>query len=235
MEYAIIIVIRKDRSMLNKDLFLTHDSLVDDFVQSFTYPYEVLSKIESYIIEKGKTLGSDYLFKEGNIWIHKSAKVDPSSTIIGPCIIDRESEIRPHAYIRGKVVVGKRCVIGNSSELKNTLLYDDVQVPHFNYVGDSILGSHAHLGAGSIISNLKSDKTDVVIKSNPPLSTNLRKVGAFLGDYVEVGCNCVLNPGTVVGVHSTIYPLTSVRGVIPPYIIMKDKDTLARKEVLQHG
>ena len=168
---------------------------------------------------------------EDNIWIHKNAHVFESAYIMGPCIIDDGAEIRHCAFIRGGVIIGKNSVLGNSCEAKNAILFDNVQVPHFNYVGDSILGSHAHMGAGSITSNVKSDKKLVVIKSGDEvLETGIKKVGAFLGDNVEIGCNCVLNPGTFIGPNSRIYPLTSVRGVIKENSIVKSMNIIVEKE-----
>ena len=216
--------------MKTKELFLSDNSIANNFVKNSEYPYEVLPYIKEYIIGLGNKLGSDYELKGNNIWVHKDAKVSDTAFINGPCIIDSNAEIRHCAYIRGSVIVGKNCVVGNSCEIKNAILFDNVQVPHFNYVGDSILGYHSHLGAGAIISNLKSDKSLVTIKyEDKELKTNLKKVGAFLGDYVEVGCNSVLNPGTIIGPYTSIYPLTSVRGVIKEKRLVKSKDEIVRK------
>ena len=216
--------------MRNKDLFLTYNSIAMDLIRRCKYPVEVLPYLVGYIEFLGSTLDSGYEQVLENIWVAKDASIDNSSLIQGPCIIDHEAEIRHNAYIRGSAIIGKNCVLGNSSEIKNSIMFDESKAPHFNYIGDSILGYKAHLGAGAIISNLKSDGSDVVIKSSEPLDTNLRKVGAFLGDNVEVGCNSVLNPGTIIGPNTSIYPLTFVRGVIPPNSIMKDKNTLVRKK-----
>ena len=214
------------------ELFLSDNSIAINYIRKYEYPYMVLSFIKDIIIEIGNNLSNDYELKGDNVWIHKEAKVDESSKIIGPCIIDANAKIRHTAYIRGNVIIGKNCVLGNSCEIKNAILFDEVQVPHFNYVGDSILGYHSHLGAGVIISNLKSDKKNVVIKYNDKKQeTNLRKVGAFLGDYVEVGCNSVLNPGTIIGSNTIIYPLTSVRGVIESNMIVKKEDIIIKKEI----
>ena len=201
--------------MKTNEIFISNDSIAIDLIRNSTYPYEVLGSIKDYIVKLGNTLGDDYIKMEDNIWIHKNAHVFESAYIMGPCIIDDGAEIRHCAFIRGGVIIGKNSVLGNSCEAKNAILFDNVQVPHFNYVGDSILGSHAHMGAGSITSNVKSDKKLVVIKSGDEvLETGIKKVGAFLGDNVEIGCNCVLNPGTFIGPNSRIYPLTSVKELL---------------------
>lgn len=216
--------------MKTKDLFISNESIANDFIKSYEYPFEVLPNIKNYIIELGNNLNEDYNKIDSNIWIHKSAKISKSVEIIGPCIIDEDAEIRHNAYIRGNVIIGKKCVLGNSCEIKNSILYNSVQVPHFNYVGDSILGYCSHMGASSIISNLKSDKSNVVIKNNDvKIETNLKKVGAFLGDNVEVGCGCVLNPGTIILPNSNVYPLVSVRGIIPNNSIVKSMDDIINK------
>lgn len=217
--------------MKTNEIFISNESIADDFIKSFEYPYQVLPNIKNYIYELGKNLRENYYLYDDAVWIHKSAKVHKSAEITGPCIIDEAAEIRPNAYIRGSVIVGKNCVVGNSCELKNVILYNYVQVPHFNYVGDSILGTHSHLGAGAIISNLKADKQNIIIKKNDEyFETNLRKIGAFLGDNVEVGCNCVLNPGTVIYPNSIVYPTTCVRGVIPSNVIVKDMNNIVKIE-----
>lgn len=217
--------------MKTNEIFISNDSIAIDLIRNSTYPYEVLGSIKDYIVKLGNTLGDDYIKMEDNIWIHKNAHVFESAYIMGPCIIDDGAEIRHSAFIRGGVIIGKNSVLGNSCEAKNAILFDNVQVPHFNYVGDSILGSHAHMGAGSITSNVKSDKKLVVIKSGDEvLETGIKKVGAFLGDNVEIGCNCVLNPGTFIGPNSRIYPLTSVRGVIKENSIVKSMDIIVEKE-----
>ncbi len=217
--------------MKTNEIFISNDSIAIDLIRNSTYPYEVLGSIKDYIVKLGNTLGDDYIKMEDNIWIHKNARVFESAYIMGPCIIDDGAEIRHCAFIRGGVIIGKNSVLGNSCEAKNAILFDNVQVPHFNYVGDSILGSHAHMGAGSITSNVKSDKKLVVIKSGDEvLETGIKKVGAFLGDNVEIGCNCVLNPGTFIGPNSRIYPLTSVRGVIKENSIVKSMNIIVEKE-----
>lgn len=217
--------------MKNKDLFQIGESIANSFIQKYEYPFEVLPNIGNIILEIGSTLGSDYYLLKENVWVHESVKISDNITISGPCIIDKNADIRPGAYIRGNVIIGKNCVFGNSCEIKNAILYDNVQVPHFNYVGDSILGNYSHMGAGSITSNVKSDKTLVVIKNKEEkMETNLKKVGAFLGDFVEVGCNSVLNPGTIVMKNSNIYPLVMIRGVIPENSIVKSMDNIVKKE-----
>lgn len=218
--------------MKTKEIFITPASIADSFIKEYEYPFEVLPNIKEYIIRLGNSLGEDYQKCEDNIWIHKNANVNKSAELHGPCIIDDGAEIRCNAYIRGSVIIGKNSILGNSCEIKNAILYDDVQVPHFSYVGDSILGSHSHMGASSIISNLKSDKKDIVIKfEDAVIETGMRKIGAFLGDNVEIGCGCVLNPGTIVMPNSSIYPLTSVRGVIKANSIVKNMNNIITKEV----
>ncbi|MBR6358393.1 MAG: UDP-N-acetylglucosamine pyrophosphorylase [Lachnospiraceae bacterium] len=208
-----------------KNLFDLEKSIAGAEIGSFTYPWEVLPKIGEIIKNIGSTLSDDYETRGENVWIHKSAKVAPSALITGPCIICADAEIRHCAFIRGNALVGAGAVVGNSTELKNVILFDKVQVPHYNYVGDSVLGYKSHMGAGSITSNVKSDKTLVVIKdreSGEKLETGLKKMGAVLGDNVEVGCGSVLNPGTVVGSNSRIYPLSSVRGCVKAGSIYKN-------------
>lgn len=197
-----------------------------------TYPWEVLADISDFIVQLGSTLPEEeYEKRGGNVWIAKDAKVFPSAYIGGPCIIDHGAEIRHCAFIRGSAIVGKNAVVGNSTELKNSILFDNVQTPHYNYVGDSVLGYKAHMGAGSITSNVKSDKTLVVIKSaEESIETGRKKVGAILGDFVEIGCNSVLNPGTVLGRNSSVYPTSCVRGVVPENSIYKDKDNIVLRK-----
>ena len=196
------------------------------------FPWEVLPKISKYIVKLGESLDNEKFDKTGeNIWIAKSAKVAPTACINGPCIIDEDAEVRHCAFIRGNAIVGKGAVVGNSTELKNVVLFNKVQVPHYNYVGDSVLGYKAHMGAGSITSNVKSDKTLVVVKAKEgQIATGLKKFGAMLGDNVEVGCNSVLNPGTVVGRCSNIYPTSCVRGCIPANHIFKNNNDVVEKE-----
>ena len=216
--------------MKNSELYLTNNSIAIELIRKYEYPYMILKYIKDYIVELGSTLSNDYEKRDENIWIHKSAKISQTANITGPVIIDAEADIRQCAFIRGSVIIGKNCVVGNSCELKNAILFDNVQVPHFNYVGDSILGYKSHMGCGSITSNVKSDKTNVVMKTaNGSVETGLKKVGAFLGDYVEIGCNSVLNPGTTIGPNSNVYPLTSVRGEIPANSIVKAMDNIVEK------
>ena len=200
-----------------KELYTLDQTIAKDIFEGVTYPWEVLPKISSFILKLGETLSSEEYEKRGeNIWIAKSAKVAPTAFINGPAIIGKNAEVRHCAFIRGNAIVGEGAVVGNSTELKNVILFNKVQVPHYNYVGDSILGYKAHMGAGSITSNVKSDKTLVVVRcEGKECHTGLKKFGAMLGDNVEVGCNSVLNPGTVIGRGSNIYPLSMVRGYVP--------------------
>ena len=195
------------------------------------YPWEVLTRIHDYILALGKTLPADEFDSPAeNVWIAKSASVAQSANLTGPYIIDRNAEVRHCAFIRGSVIVGKNAVVGNSTELKNAVLFDNVQVPHYNYVGDSVLGYKAHMGAGSITSNVKSDKTPVEVGSfGCRIATGMKKIGAMLGDGAEIGCNSVLNPGTVIGRHSTVYPTSCVRGVVEENCIYKSADTVIPK------
>ena len=209
-----------------------NETIAAELFEGKTYPWEVLPEIGDFIIKLGKTLDpSEYEEKGENVWIARSATVAPTASITGPAIIGRDAEVRHCAFIRGSALVGAHCVVGNSVELKNVILFDNVQTPHYNYVGDSILGYKSHMGAGSITSNVKSDKTLVVVKNgDEQIETGLKKFGAMLGDYVEVGCNSVLNPGTVIGRHCNVYPLSSVRGVIPEGHIFKDKNNIIKKK-----
>ena len=214
------------------DLFDLSHSLAGCELSAVTYPWEALALIGKWIVKIGEGLDpARYDHPAPDVWIAKSASVAASASITGPCIIGEEAEVRHCAFIRGNALVGAGTVVGNSTELKNVILVDKVQVPHYNYVGDSILGYHAHMGAGSITSNVKGDKTLVVIKNGAErLETGRKKVGAFLGDYAEIGCGCVLNPGTVVGARTQIYPLVSVRGVLPPDSICKNGDTVVPRK-----
>lgn len=214
-----------------KNLYNLNETIAKDIFDGVTYPWEVLPKIEEFIIKLGKTLDKDEYDEKGeNIWIAKSAKVAPTAYIAGPAIIGKNAEIRHCAFIRGKAIVGEGAVVGNSTELKNVILFNKVQVPHYNYVGDSILGYKSHMGAGSITSNVKSDKKLVIVKKGKEqIETGLKKFGAMLGDEVEVGCGSVLNPGTVIGKHTNIYPLSSVRGVVPEHSIYKNKNEIVEK------
>ncbi len=215
------------------DLYdLSHTAAKEHLVKH-TYPWEALADIKDIILEIGNTLDPELYEKRGeDIWISKSAKIYPNNYIAGPCIIGHNTEVRPGAFIRGNALVGENCVVGNSTELKNVILFDNVQVPHYNYVGDSILGYKSHMGAGSITSNVKSDKTLVVIKTqdkSEEFRTERKKVGAFLGDFVEIGCGSVLNPGTIIGRDSSVYPLSSVRGIVPAGSIYKSKSEIAER------
>lgn len=213
------------------DLYALEETIAAELLERAVYPWEVLSKIGSFICELGAGLDLERFEKTGeNVWIAKSAEVAPTASINGPAIIDEGAQIRHCAFIRGNAIVGKGAVVGNSTELKNVILFNKVQVPHYNYVGDSILGFRSHMGAGSITSNVKSDKTLVEVKgSAQQFSTGLKKFGAMLGDDVEVGCNSVLNPGTVIGKNSQVYPLSMVRGVVPENSIYKQKNEIVIK------
>ena len=215
-----------------QELFDLSHSLAAPLLEKTEYPWEALGGISDYILELGKTLSpEEYDHPAEDVWIAKDATVFPSAYVKGPCIIGHKTEVRHCAFIRGNALVGENCVVGNSTELKNVILFDNVQVPHYNYVGDSILGYKAHMGAGSITSNVKSDKTLVVVKDGvEQIETGRKKFGAMLGDRVEVGCNSVLNPGTVIGPDSNVYPVSCVRGVIPPNSIFKAKDDIVTKE-----
>ena len=213
------------------NLYNLEETIAGKLFEGATYPWEVLPKISAFIVELGNQLNSEEYEKRGeNVWVAKSAKVAPTAYINGPAIIGKESEIRHCAFIRGNASVGEGAVVGNSTELKNVVLFNKVQVPHYNYVGDSILGYRAHMGAGSITSNVKSDKTLVVVKDGEDqIPTGLKKFGAMLGDCVEVGCNSVLNPGTVVGRNAQIYPTSCVRGVIKANSIYKKQGEIVEK------
>ena len=211
------------------DLYDLDHTLAKDYLSQFTYPWEALKGIKDMIIAWGKTLDGSYIQKEENIWIHNTAKIAPTACIAGPVIIGANTEVRHCAFIRGSALVGEGCVVGNSTELKNVILFDGVQVPHFNYVGDSILGYKAHMGAGSVTSNVRADKGLVVIHGETDIPTGIKKVGAMLGDYAEIGCNSVLNPGTVIGRNSNVYPTSCVRGFVPANSIYKKNDTIVTK------
>ncbi len=213
------------------DLFdLTH-TLAADLLERTEYPWEALGGIKQFIIEIGRTLPADeYEEVSEQVWIARDAKIYPNNYIAGPCIIGHETEVRPGAFVRGSALVGSHCVVGNSTELKNVILFDNVQVPHYNYVGDSILGYRSHMGAGSITSNVKSDKKLIVVRCGEErIETGLKKMGAMLGDGVEVGCNSVLNPGTVIGRNSNVYPTSCVRGTVPANCIWKNNGNVIEK------
>lgn len=217
-----------------KNMYSLEHTAAKPLLEKYEYPWEALGDISDYIIELGNTLSPDeYNHPSEDVWIHKTAKVFDSAYIGGPCIIGASTEVRQCAFIRGSALVGENCVVGNSTELKNVIIFDNVQVPHYNYVGDSILGFKSHMGAGSITSNVKSDKTLVHVKSQDKIidiDTKRKKFGAMLGDYVEVGCNSVLNPGTVIGKNSNIYPLSPVRGIVPEGSIYKTGGVIVNKE-----
>ena len=214
-----------------KELYNLEETIAKDIFEGVTYPWEVLPKIGAFIVELGNSLPEDEYEKvRENVWVAKSAKVAPTAFINGPAIIGKDADVRHCAFIRGNAIVGEGAVVGNSTELKNVILFNKVQVPHYNYVGDSILGYKAHMGAGSITSNVKSDKTLTTVKTpEGPIETGLKKFGAMLGDEVEVGCGSVLNPGTVIGKHTNIYPLSMVREFVPANSIYKKRGEVAEK------
>lgn len=212
------------------DLFTLNETIAKDYLLQFTYPWEALAGIHDLILEIGARLPEElYDHPAEDVWIAKSAKVFESAYIGGACIIGERTQVRHCAFIRGDALVGNDCVVGNSVELKNVLIFNHCEVPHYNYVGDSILGFHAHMGAGSITSNIKANRKNIVVKGQREYVTGRRKIGAILGDYVEVGCNAVLNPGTIVGQRSMIYPTSCVRGIIPSDTIVKDSGERAAK------
>lgn len=214
-----------------ENLYDLSETIAADLFKDAVYPWEVLGQIKDFIIALGSCLDSSRFEERGeNIWVAKSAKIAPTACLNGPLIVDEEAQIRHCAFIRGSAIIGKGAVVGNSTEVKNAVIFNSVQVPHYNYVGDSILGYKSHMGAGSITSNVKSDKTLVVVKDGKEeIETGLKKFGAMLGDHVEVGCNSVLNPGTVVGRNTNIYPLSMVRGVVPAGSIYKNRNEIAAK------
>ncbi len=211
------------------DLFDLSHTVAGEYLKGFNAPWEALSGIGALIESLGEKLGNEYAQVAPKVWVHTSAKVAPTAYIGAPAIIGAGTEVRHCAFIRGKALVGENCVVGNSAELKNVILFDGVQVPHYNYVGDSILGYKAHMGAGSITSNVKSDKTPVCVRGEEVYNTGLKKVGAFLGDFAEIGCNSVLNPGTVIGRNTNVYPLSCVRGVVPADSIYKREGNIVSK------
>ena len=210
-------------------LDLSH-TLAAPLLEKFTFPWEALPEISAFILSLASALGSDYKQLSPSVWVHETAVVAPTAFLGGPCVIGPGTEVRHGAFVRGSALVGAGCVVGNSVELKNVILFDKVQTPHYNYVGDSILGYRAHMGAGSITSNVKSDKTLVTVKTEPPIETGLKKFGAILGDGVEVGCNSVLNPGCVLGRRVSVYPVNCVRGVIPADSIVKTGGVVVRRQ-----
>ena len=212
-----------------EQLYDLNHTMASTYLSGYTYPWEALKGIGEMIANLGASLSEDYTEVAPQVWVHKTAQVAPTAYLGAPCIIGADTQVRHCAFIRGKALVGDGCVVGNSVELKNVILFDGVQVPHYNYVGDSILGYKSHMGAGSITSNVKSDKKPVVIHGSEKIPTGQKKVGAFLGDFVEVGCNSVLNPGTVIGRNSSVYPLSCVRGVVPEGSIYKTGGVIAAK------
>lgn len=208
-------------------LYNLNETIAKDYLLNYDVPWKILPNIKNIILEIGKTLGNDYIKIDENIWISKTAYVEKTALIKGPCIIGHNSEIRHCAYIRENVLIGNDCIVGNSVELKNAILFNNVSVPHYNYVGDSILGYKVHMGASSITSNVKGNKSLVKINN---IDTGLKKVGAFLGDYAEIGCSCVLNPGTIIGKNTQVYPLNSVRGIISENSIYKNCKNIIKKE-----
>ena len=214
-----------------RELYDLSHSLAGEYLTQYDYPWQALSGIKALILALGPTLGPDYTEISPDVWVHNTAKVAPTAFLGAPCIIGAGTDVRHCAFVRGSALVGENCVVGNSVELKNVILFDNVQVPHYNYVGDSILGYKAHMGAGAVTSNVKSDRTLVVVKNGEEqLPTGLKKFGAMLGDYVEVGCNSVLNPGTVIGKHSNVYPTSCVRGMVPENSIWKNNGTVVEKK-----
>ena len=213
-----------------KELFDFSHSMAGSYLSGFEYPWQALGGIKALILELGAGLGDDYVQTAPQVWVHKTAVVAPTAYLGAPCIIGANTEVRHCAFVRGSALVGENCVVGNSVELKNVILFDNVQVPHYNYVGDSILGYKSHMGAGSLTSNVKSDKTLVVVKDGTEqIPTGLKKFGAMLGDFVEVGRNSVLNPGTVIGRNTNIYPTSCVRGVVPEGSIWKTGGIVVKK------
>ncbi len=224
----------KEGKILNlriSELYDLSHTAAADYLGVFEYPWEALGGIKEMIISLGRGLdSSEYRLLGENVWVHVSARIAPTAFIGAPCIIGADTEVRHCAFIRGSALIGSGCVVGNSVEVKNAIIFDNVQVPHYNYVGDSILGYRSHMGAGSITSNVKSDKSLVVVKNEGEMiETGLKKFGAMLGDFVEVGCNSVLNPGTVIGRGTNIYPLSCVRGVVPPQSIYKTGGVIVKK------
>ena len=213
------------------DLFDLKHTIAAGYLAQFEYPWDALSGIKDLIRQIGGTLDSgEYNQVSPEVWVHKTAKIYPSAYLGAPCIIGPGTEVRHCAFVRGSALVGADCVIGNSVELKNVIIFDNCQVPHYNYVGDSILGFHAHMGAGSITSNIKADKKNIVVHSDPEIPTGLRKMGAMLGDYTDIGCDSVLNPGTVIGRWTNVYPLSCVRGIVPEKSIYKSGAVIVDKE-----
>ena len=216
--------------LTTEELFDLGHTLAAEYLSAYTHPWEALKGLKEFILRLGRTLPEIYAEISPGVWVHGGAKIAPTTYLGAPCIIGAGTEVRHGAFIRGSALVGEGCVVGNSAEIKNAVLFDGVQTPHYNYVGDSILGYKSHMGAGAVTSNVKSDKSPVVVRDGEERTeTGLKKLGAMLGDFVEVGCNSVLNPGTVVGRNTNIYPLSCVRGTIPPDSIYKAADNIVRK------
>jgi NDP-sugar pyrophosphorylase family protein len=213
------------------ELYDLNQTMANELFEGHTYPWEVLPLIHEFILRVGPTLPESEYEKRGeNVWVAKDAIVWPTVSVLGPCIICKGAEIRQCAFIRGNVIVGENAVVGNSTELKNVILFNEVEAPHYNYVGDSILGYHAHMGAGSITSNIKSDRKNIVVKgADEQIETGMRKIGSMLGDWTEIGCGSILNPGSVIGAHTNVYPLSSVRGVVPANSIYKREGEIVEK------
>lgn len=216
--------------VLTKDLFSVETSYLKEVFEKSTYPWEILPQIKTILANLLATGIEGYTLIEGNILIGKDVKIAKTATLIGPAIIGHNTEIRPGAYLRGNVIIGEGCVIGNSCEYKNCILLNHVQTPHYNYVGDSILGNYAHTGAGTICSNLKSDGKNIVVHADKDYETGLRKIGGILGDHADVGCNSVINPGTIIGKNTSVYPLTRLRGVYPENSIVKDTNIVCERK-----
>lgn len=213
------------------DLYDLSHTEAREYLSNFVYPWEALKGISDMIIEMGKKLDkNEYAEVSPNVYVHKTAKVYPSAYLGSPCIIGPNTEVRHCAFIRGSALVGANCVIGNSVELKNVIIFDNSEVPHYNYVGDSILGYHAHMGAGSVTSNVKANRLNVTVKGEEHYDTGIRKFGAMLGDWAEIGCNAVLNPGTIIGRHTNVYPTSSVRGVVKENCIYKGANNIVQKK-----
>ena len=219
------------RGAMISELFDLSQTIAADIFEGKTYPWEVLPEIHDFILKLGPTLPKDeYEEKEDGVWIAKDATIWPTVSITGPCIVCHKAVLRQCAFIRGNAIIGEGTVVGNSTELKNVILFNSVEAPHYNYVGDSTLGFHAHMGAGSITSNIKSDRKNIVVRGEgQEIETGMRKIGAMLGDWTEIGCGSVLNPGSVIGAHTNVYPLSSVRGVIPGHSIYKKEGEIAEK------
>lgn len=213
------------------DLLDLSHTLAGDFLSQFEYPWLSLKKIQGFVSSLGQMLGDDYIEVTPEVWVHKTASIAKNAYLEAPLIIGANTEVRHCAFIRGSALIGENCVIGNSVEIKNSIIFDSVQIPHFNYVGDSILGYKSHMGAGSITSNIKSDKSLISVKGESIIETGLKKFGSIIGDFVEIGCNSVLNPGTVIGRNTNIYPLSSIRGVIPAMSIYKGYGDIIKKVI----